>query len=377
MFEGFARSDFSGSPGRVINAHELTPNLSGLTLAAVANAVDLSPAATTLLGRLFAVTLFPATLILAYLTLRMLIPGRPVERLWALTGLAMLPQFMLVHTYVTNDTPTIACASLAVYLAVRGWKNGFKQSDTILLGIALGLAGLHKANGLIVAPMAAGLIAWRLRHDLRRLLQALGTVAVIALAISGWWYARMLVIYGDPIGTATTQAALEAIDTVVPTPRKLGISPWDFALAGWLEGTFRSFWAGYGVAKMGLPDNLYLALIAMLGVAAAGLIGRALETRGRIPTDAPLWTIFISGWTVLWLMNLLSSWTLDGVAMHGRYTYPAIVPFAALLAVGLGGIVAAPRASRFVVALTIPLMIAGNVAYTIHVVVPDVIAFHA
>ena len=179
LFEGFEPDDFIGTPGRIINAYELTPNVSSLALAGLASAARLSdPMATLLLGRLFAVGLFPATLFLAYLTLRLLIPTRPVERVWALAALATLPQFMLVHSYLTNDTPTIAAASLAIYLTVRGWRNGYRRQDAILLGVALGLVGLHKANGLIVAPMAGALIVWRLRHNLPEMLRTLGTVAI-------------------------------------------------------------------------------------------------------------------------------------------------------------------------------------------------------
>lgn len=155
LFQGFDRSQFTWTPGRVINAYELTPNVSALALAGVASMLRLSdPVATLVLSRIFAVCLLPFTLFFGYLTLRILIPDRPVERLWGLTALATLPQLMLVHSYVTNDTPTIAFATSATYVAVRGWSHGFRTQDSILLGVALGLVGLHKANGLIVLPLA-------------------------------------------------------------------------------------------------------------------------------------------------------------------------------------------------------------------------------
>ena len=378
-FEGFEGSDFTGSPGRVINAFELTPNLSALALAGLASAARLSdPLATLLLGRLYAVSLFPVTLLLAYLTLRLLIPTRPVERVWALTALATLPQLMLVHSYVTNDTPTIAFASLAVYLTVRGWTNGFRRRDAALLGVALGLVGLHKANGLVIVPMAGALIAWRLRHNLPQLARTLGTVAVPALAVAAWWYVRMLVVYGDPIGTGTTKAAIEAVGTAVATPHDRGLSPWEYAhVSGWVEGAFRSFWAGYGVRKMTMPDAAYLAMLALLVVGAGGLAASAWRTRGRTASDGAVWIAFGLAVAGLWGLNLWTSWTLDGAAMHGRYTFPAIVPFMALLAVGLGRALSVTGRSQFVLALLVPLMVAGNLAYFVHVVIPDVVALRA
>ena len=376
IFYGFDRSQFTWTPGRVINAFELTPNLSALALAGIASAARFSdPVATLLLGRLFAVSLFPITLLLGYLTLRILLPDKPIERLWGLTTLASLPQLMLIHSYVTNDTPTIAFASLATYLTVRGWARGYGRLDAALLGIALGLVGLHKANGLILVPIAAGLIVYRLRHERAHLLQALSIVVVAALAVAGWWYGRMLVIYGDPFGTETTRAAAKAAGTAVPTPRDQGLSPWEYAwTSGWLEGTFRSFLAGYGVRRMTVPDAAYLAFLVMLVLGMTGLISACWRARGRVTGADVVWIAFGLVIVGLWGLNLWTSWTLDGAAMHGRYTYPVIVPFVALLAVGLGRALSITGHAQLLMASTIPLLVVGNLAYSVFVVMPNVVA---
>ena len=281
LFHGFDRSEFTWTPGRVINAYELTPSLSALVLAGLAGMLQLGdPVATLVLSRIFAVCLFPFTLFFGYLTLRILISDRPVERLQGLTVLATLPQLMLVHSYVTNDTPTIVFASLATYLAVRGWAHGFRTLDAVLLGVALGLVGLHKANGLIVVPMAVGLVVWRLRQKPGRLVRILITVAITAFPIAGWWYVRMLVIYGDPFGTETTRAAAEAVDTAIPTSRDQGLSPWEYAWSsGWVEGTFRPFWASYGVHRMPVPDTGYFAFLVILVLGTVGLLTTTWRAR--------------------------------------------------------------------------------------------------
>ena len=376
LFDGFDRSQFSWTSGRVINAYELTPNLSALALASVASMLRLhDPDATLVLSWIFAVGLFPFTLLFGYLTLRILLPDRPTERLWGLTALATLPQLMLIHSYVTNDTPTIAFASLATYLAVRGWAHGFRPLDAILLGVALGLVGLHKANGLIVVPMAASLIGWRLRHEPGHLVRTLSTVAISAFAIAGWWYVRMLVIYGDPFGTETTRAAAEAVDTAVPTPRDQGLSPWEYAwTTGWFEGTFRSFWAGYGVRRMTVPDNAYFAFLLMLILGTVGLFTATWGARGRVAGAGAVWSTFAVAVVGLWLLNLWTSWTLDGAAMHGRYIYPVVVPFVALLTAGLGRALSITRCSQLIMYSMIPLMVVGNLAYSVFVVMPDVVA---
>jgi len=379
LFQGFDHSQFVGTPGRIINAYELTPNLSALALAGLASLLRFSePETSLLLGRLYAVCLFPFTLLLAYLTFRLLFPKRTVERVWGITALACLPQFMLVHSYVTNDTPTIAFATLAIYLTVRGWHRRFRRVDALLLGVALGLVGLHKANGLIVVPMAVALIAWKLRGEHAHLIRTLGIAAVAALAVSGWWYGRMLLMYGDAFGTETTRRAIEAVGTAVPTPRDQGLSPWDYANnSGWFEGAFRSFWAGYGVRRMTLPDAAYVAVAMPLALGALGLLAAIGRPRRRATGNGAIWAAFALGVAGLWILNFWTSWTLDGAAMHGRYTYPVIIPFVALLVAGLGRILAVTGRPSLLLALPIPLMLASNIAYFINVVVPDVVALRA
>lgn len=200
-------------------------------------------------------------------------------------------------------------------------------------------------------------------------------VAATAFAIAGWWYVRMLVIYGDPFGTETTRAAAEAVDTAVPTPRDQGLSPWGYAWSsGWVEGTFRSFWAGYGVRRMTVPDTAYAAFLVMLVLGAAGLFTAAWRARGRVTDTGAVWGAFALAVAALWLLNLWTSWTLDGAAMHGRYAYPVIVPFVALLAVGLGRVLSSTRCSQPIMSSMIPMMVIGNLAYSLFVVMPDVVA---
>ena len=310
IFEGFKPDDFVGSSGRVINAYELTPNLSALVLAGLASTAGVSDLlALTLLGRLYAVILFPITLLLAYLTLGILIPNRPVERLWALTALATLPQLMLVHSYVTNDTPTIAFASLAIYLTVLGWRRGFRRSEAIPLGIALSLVGLHKVNGLIVAPMAAGLIVWKLRHERIHLFKALGTVAVTALAVAGWWYARMLVIYGDPIGCRDDSCRHRSRRRSRPDAARSGHEPMGIRPQVRMAPRHVSIvLAGYGVRRMTVPDAAYLALLVTLVVAAVGLIAASWGARDRVTGAGSVWFAFGLAVAGLWVLNLWTSW---------------------------------------------------------------------
>ena len=102
----------------------------------------------------------------------------------------------------------------------------------------------------------------------------------------------------------------------------------------------------------------------------------ARARRGAASSGA-VWTVLALTVAGVWALNLWTSWTLDGAAMHGRYTFPAMIPFVALLAVGLGRALAVTSRPQFILALTIPLMLAGSTAYSVHVVMRDVVGLHA
>ena len=122
---------------------------------------------------------------------------------------------------------------------------------------------------------------------------------------------------------------------------------------------------------------VYLAFLVLVVLGVFGLFAASWRARGRVTGIGSVWIAFGLAVAGLWGLNLWTSWTLDGAAMHGRYTYPVIVPFAALLAFGLGRALAVTGRSQVLLALTMPFMVVGNLAYFVNVVVPDVTALRA
>ncbi len=379
LFTGYAEGAFAGLPIRAQVAYELTPNLSAVPAALLLGALGSGEVAfDNHLARLVNVALFPITLTLAYLTLRCLFPASALMRVWPLAVMATTPQFTLVFSYVTNDSPAIAASTFGVYALVRAYQADFGTRESVLLGVALGLVALHKFTGFMIFPVAGLTVVWALRRYPRRILRVVGIVAVIGLAISLWWYVRMIIVYGDPLGVATTQAAVDASGGAPISHRERGYSLWSFLTeTDWVSENFATFWGGYGMVKLKLPAAAYVLLAGLAALGLAGLLARLVgwvrDRRSRADSDwlpAAMAMLFFG----LLALSLWSSHSVD-MALHGRYLFPEFLPFVALLAIGLSAFAPlTPRAGP-VVAATIPLMVAGNLVYLLLVLIPDVVAF--
>ena len=379
LFKGYAAGAFAGLPIRAQVAYELTPNLSAIPAAIMLHTFGSGDIAFDVhLVRLINVALFPLTLALAYLTLRRLFPASVLLRIWPLAIMATVPQFTLVFSYVTNDSPAIAASTFAIYALVRAYQAEFANRDSVLLGVALGLVALHKFTGFMIFPVSALMILWTLRRTPRRLLTVGLIVTAAVLVIALWWYVRMLVVYGDPFGIATTQAAVDASGGAPIPHRDRGYSIWRFLTeTEWVGENFATFWGGYGQVKLKLPATAYLLFAGLSALGLAGLVARSVAwLRHRPP--ASLINAIPVGMAMLFFglltLSVWSSYSVD-MALHGRYLFPEFLPFVILLGLGLATYAPLLQKARPVVAATIPLMVAGNLIYTLQVIVPDVIGF--
>ena len=116
---------------------------------------------------------------------------------------ASLPQFLFVSAAVNNDALATLLCGAVVLQAVRLAKGARDWRHHVLLGLLVGLAALTKLSGAamsVVAVWAITLNASAKRPSPMTNYQLLFTVGLVAFAVSGWWYARNLILYGDVTG---------------------------------------------------------------------------------------------------------------------------------------------------------------------------------
>jgi hypothetical protein len=109
-----------------------------------------------------------------------------------------------ISSYVSNESLNAAWVSLSLLLAVRLLLSDRLELRRVApLCVALGLALLTKFTSLLIAPLIAFFVAsraWLLDDEgPGRTLGWLGTLLGGAALISGWYYVRNWIAYGDPV----------------------------------------------------------------------------------------------------------------------------------------------------------------------------------
>ncbi len=234
---------------------------------------------------------------------------------------ALNPQFLFLSGAINNDNLAATLAALTLVLLMRTVNRGPTLRRLIALGVALGLAALSKLSGLGLWGLAALVLvglAWR-RRAWKAALGWGALVFGIAVALSGWWYLRNWLLYGDP--TAFN------VHLAVMGRRSGPVVPWQ--LLREFEGLRWSFWAVFGWFNV-LPPGWVHRLFDLLSlVAVAGLALTLL--RATSPLRLRLLVLLL--WVGIMLVGL-ARWTVLTTATQGRLLFPALPATGVLLAVG-------------------------------------------
>ena len=236
---------------------------------------------------------------------------------------AFLPQFVFISSAVSNDSAAAATCALALWVTVRILRRGLTARRALALGGALALAALSKASAVALIPLLIFTLlvspgrAWRRQIGL--LVLALAAVLILA----GPWYARMLAVFGDLLGTSTHLSMPWAYDEPLSPGTTLEQLP----------GAIVSFWLAYGWGNILAPDaiNMLLNIGALVGL---GLLVWQLVFRRAHYDRVERWSIvLLSLWAIV-NMAALAYWIRVLNAPLGRLVFPAISAIGVLLAAG-------------------------------------------
>lgn len=260
--------------------------------------------------------------------------------------IALMPEIMFDAARVANSGLAIALYSLLVVLGVRIVDGNSRSVPW--MGLVLGLGLITKAFFLTAVPAVAVVLAWAVwnrRTQLRSAVIALG----LAIAASGWWYARNLRLTGSFSGVIQDVALRD-----MPLAKRLARIP-DVSWLRALDSTFLShIWFG-GWSFLQLRAWMYhfiaiLAGLALLGLAVAVL--RRVPERRHLFVLAAVYSFFCLGIAYHVLLTFLA----NGFASSaGWYLCAVVVPETVLLAVGL----------RTLVWGTVRRHVVGGVAFTV------------
>ncbi len=319
--------------------------------------------------RWFSLLLACGTVVLTYYMARALFPRQPELAVLAGAMTAFNPMLIFISASVNNDNGIWLLSSLLIYVLVLAAKHGpgakpaaarLLQPSALpwTLGALLGLAILTKLSGLVLVPLVALFLLWRARHEGNwpRFWRDGIIIAICVLLLSGWWFYRNWVLYGELLGSSTmAQIYGFARSGSVSLP----------ALMLEWRGWWYSLWGVFGAFNV-LPGKWVYALFTALVVLSIGGGVRAFRSgRGAVP-PAPAEARLAHGLSVLFIaLTLVGNiyWSLRQHALQGRLALGAVATMSTYLAAGViiwGGKSREQLIARFMAAalFTVSLVVA-------------------
>ena len=248
----------------------------------------------------------------------------------AASVVAFNPSFLFASALVSNDAPLAAFSALVLLMWARllNRRVALNAKTAALTGLILGFAILTKTTALGLVPLTMFVllfVAWQAR-DLRLAIKTNVILVAVFALISGWWFARNWILYGDPLA-----ARLVSVSALFPRSGEL-TPPELFQIS--LPWLWQTFWGG---PTPGDFSPIILSALAIL--TAVTLIGFAIFFL-RISNFEFRFTIFfLVAWLVIIFVAQLRFITMTTGADQGRYLFPAIPVFALLFVIGLNNIV--------------------------------------
>ncbi|MBZ0301700.1 MAG: glycosyltransferase family 39 protein [Anaerolineae bacterium] len=218
-----------------------------------------------------------------------------------------------------------------------------------MLGVLVGLIFTTKATGYFLAALVPLAILLRYRGTFRAIrrwdtlyLRMLGIklmyFLIPALILGGLWWLRNFSTYGFPDFLGLRMHDLVVADQL-RTADFIAASGSGVYLNEWVWTTFRSFWGQFGWMALPLQGGMYSVFLGLTLFAVIGLlIDRLVLPRRTFRRETArrrrmVWIIL--GLTLALTFLAYVYYNSVFVQFQGRYLYPALIPIALLLALGI------------------------------------------
>lgn len=279
------------------------------------------------LMRLFSVVLGAITVAATYGLARLFSPR---IAFYAAMLVAFNPQFLFMSGVINNDNLVTTLSALVLLLLLKLMINPAPSAGHyLLLGGVWGLATLAKLTGVGLGAaivVGLGMTAVR-RRQWQPLLLGGVLVAIAMLLVSGWWFWRNWVLYGDPLAWEVFLLANGRLLRPVPL--------------SWVEAVqssfflTKSFWAmfGYGIPA---PVSFYWFTNGLMMVMLVGLM--LWLWSGKLRRSRKMYLLIpVLVWCGVVYVALLRWMRLIVQTDQGRLIFPVIAGLGLLGAMGLHG----------------------------------------
>lgn len=302
--------------------------------------------------RLCSVSLGALLFFLAYRVLAQIFPANPWLALAGVGFMATVPMHIAMASAINADVLAEVLVAVILLIAFARTRGNLNDRRFILLGgIVYGLALLASTKiypaALLLVFAEIGYIIQGKSEGGKRGMEFANTRFVgawrvlfllfgVAVLVSGWWFVRNALIYGDAdiLGWARHDIVVTGQPTTAEWAAKYGLKS---IAADFFIITFKSFWAQFGWMSVLVNDRIYVSLFVLTATVMLGLVLwviRVLRERAREWSTTQLPWLLCGVW--LLTVFLAHAWyNLRYVQPQGRYLFPALLPVAAFFVVGL------------------------------------------
>ena len=280
---------------------------------------------------------------------------------------AFNPMVVYISGSLNNDGLIMLLCTGQFWLIYQAIQDGYRWQTSVLIGVTWGLALLTKLPGLFICSAWGIGLLWVCANpgniwDWRSfrwgfLLNRCVLISVVFLAITGWWFARNIMVYGEPLAL---ERVIEVWGARQPSQYNWGHIGADM-LTSW-----QNFWGRYGYGQIVFHEWFYMAFNLLTLTAVGGTIWRLTQS-GKSGIDEMgyaakgLWLSMIVAWPI-YAAALFYYIYRNPTGGNGRYTYPALIGFAAIVAYGWGFL---PERWRQKGAIGLTLVLLGTSIYAI------------
>jgi 4-amino-4-deoxy-L-arabinose transferase-like glycosyltransferase len=336
----------------VLPYKSVQPPLYYIVAGLLAQLLPPDPQTVLYIGRLVASLFGAATVYFCWLATRELAPQAPMWAIASAGVVALLPQFCFTNAHAANDSAVNLAATAGFYVWIRGLRDPEFDRRLFGAGAMLGLAILSKLTAVVLIPGFVLLILFRIfqvrrsvlgtRKWLRLSLRMAVGATMGTLLVSGWWFVRNVLTYGEPSGTGAElrMAAGNFIKANFDNPRTAG---------DLIRYTLENLWGRFGWNDITLPQEVYrvcnsaaLVLVCLSALAGTGVLVLWLTRRRSL--DVVAWEasliFLVIGLTLL--VGYIQYNAKIAYQPQVRYFFILLLPGALLLTGGIYALAARP-----------------------------------
>ena len=267
------------------------------------------------------------TVYLIYLTGRKVFGEDSRKPLLAVALVGLNPMFAHISNSIVNINLGILLFSLFFYLAAGSLSRGAESCSArrnFVLGLIAGAAYLSKITGLVLIPIWGVyilLLEKKVQSKFSFILKSFLFFTLGFIITAGWYLARNLRLYGSLLETsvAINHFGRPAMQLEISGP----INYW----TGFIQTNFRTFFSGYGMLTVNIPNGILFLLLIIIMLGFWGMLIRL--TQRKIDT---LNVFLILSGALIILGHLAVNINVE--AFHARDLFIGMVPFSLLLVDG-------------------------------------------